>query len=208
MRPARSTVDQLPPQTLPPNVVRTLQKIAAETTVGVTVICGFPASGKSTVAQYLSKLTEAILLDKDAFAPDLEEAIMAELTGDPYDRDSASYATVVGPNIYKALVSCSLNVGARLPVIVDAPFIGHVRSAALDSQSLADLIRAKVAAPTPPIRTIWVSSHSESIRQRMVRRGAERDRPKLADWEAYRSEVLESGVDECAAAVVDYLLEN
>jgi hypothetical protein len=50
-----------------------------------------PAAGKTTATQFLSGLIDSVVLDKDAFAPQLEEAVMSELTGDPHDRDSALY---------------------------------------------------------------------------------------------------------------------
>ncbi|WP_194290018.1 AAA family ATPase [Nocardia macrotermitis] len=36
------------------------------------VCCGFPASGKSTTARFLAELTDAVVLDKDRYADDLE----------------------------------------------------------------------------------------------------------------------------------------
>lgn len=63
------------------------------------VICGFPASGKSTAAKYLAAVIDAVIIDKDSFAPDLEESVMTELTGNPHDKDSATYMRVVNPHI-------------------------------------------------------------------------------------------------------------
>ncbi|WP_406279115.1 hypothetical protein OH799_11415 [Nocardia sp. NBC_00881] len=42
----------------------------------------------------------------------------------------------------------------------------------------------------------------------MISRGAERDDPKLADWAAYESGVLDSGIRELAHAVVDIVIDN
>jgi predicted kinase len=97
---------------------------------GMLVIWGFPASGKSTAARYLASRRKATLLDKDSFAPALENAVMHELTGNPHDRDSAMYRRVVGPNIYDALTRTALRVAHHGPVVVDGPFLEYIRVAA------------------------------------------------------------------------------
>ncbi|MFE4457833.1 AAA family ATPase [Nocardia tengchongensis] len=125
----RPAVRPLPAEApLPMNAA--LDQLADHARTGVTVVCGFPASGKSTAARYLADITNAVIIDKDAFAPDLEESIMAELTGNPFDRDSASYMRVVNPHIYSAFIHQAFVVANHVPVIVDAPFIGHVQAAA------------------------------------------------------------------------------
>ncbi|MFE3985911.1 hypothetical protein ACFXPR_15635 [Nocardia tengchongensis] len=60
----------------------------------------------------------------------------------------------------------------------------------------------------PPIRTVWISAHPNQIRERMSERAAARDAGKLADWPTYRSNVLDSGIEDSARAVVDYVVGN
>jgi predicted kinase len=174
---------------------------------GVVLVCGFPASGKSTVTRYLADQLGAVVFDKDGLAPGLEESVMAELTGDPYDRDSAVYRRVVGPHIYQALVLNALRVGRQCPVILDAPFLEYVRTAAGLGVRLSDHISAQAAAPVP-VTTVWVAARPEVIRARMTSRGEPRDQPKLDDWPAYLGSVLESGVLADARDVVDVLVAN
>ncbi|WP_406281221.1 ATP-binding protein [Nocardia sp. NBC_00881] len=71
---------------------------------GALVICGFPASGKSSAAQFLASRTGGVVLDKDQLAPVLEESVMRRLTGDPFDRDSDIYRELVAPGIYDSLI--------------------------------------------------------------------------------------------------------
>lgn len=203
---ARST--NRPPTVLDPAAAVHLDRIARSTKAGVTIVCGFPASGKSTAARYLAEHVDAILIDKDTFAPGLEESVMAELTGNAHDRDSELYMRVVNPHIYTAFVNEALSVGHRVPVVVDAPFIGFVRAAAQQGVSLSDYIRSIATGPTPSVQTVWISADPNQIRARMTRRGAPRDAGKLADWEVYRSDVLESGLDAAAETVVDYVVRN
>lgn len=185
-----------------------LETIAAAAQTGVTIICGFPASGKSSTARLLAELTDAVIFDKDGFAPSLEESVMAELTGDPYDRDSSTYHRIVNSHIYSALVGQALTTAQRTPVILDAPFLGHVRAAAAQGISLSVHIASSAVGSIPPIRAVWVSATAEQIRQRMTFRGAPRDAGKLASWNTYRSDVLERGTAEQAAAVVDYVVRT
>ncbi|MFE3195887.1 AAA family ATPase [Nocardia sp. NPDC059240] len=181
---------------------------AVDYTPGVTVICGFPASGKTTATTYLAGLLDAVVFDKDHFAPQLEESVMAELTGDRHDRDSDIYARVVAPHLYQALVRTAVTVAERCPVLIDAPFLGYIRAATTSRISLADHIRAVAGAPATAVRTIWLASDPDRIRQRMQARAAERDRSKLADWPAYRDGVLTSGLDRLARTVVDQVVPN
>ncbi|MGW4244054.1 AAA family ATPase [Nocardia sp. NPDC004722] len=176
-------------------------------THGVVVVSGFPAVGKSSVSRWLASQFDAVVLDKDSFAPALEQAVMSELTGNPHDRDSATYRRIVGPHIYDALVQNALTIGRRHLVIVDAPFIDYVRSAAREEMSLATYIKTKANSATET-RTMWIHAAADEIRKRMIRRGAERDQPKIVDWPTYRSEVLDSGVGLVAQKVVDAVVMN
>lgn len=176
---------------------------------GAVVLCGFPASGKSTAARYLSTRTGAPILDKDGFAPLLEESLMARLTGDPHDRDSDTYRALVAPGIYDGLIRTGLTVAAAGPVLLDAPFLSIIRAAHAAGRTLAAHFRAVGgAAATVPVRTIWLDTPADRIRERMRRRGAERDAPKLAGWAGYHDAVLESGTREKAHAVCDLVLPS
>ncbi|MFF0495744.1 AAA family ATPase [Nocardia aobensis] len=186
-----------------------LREMASTATSGVTVVCGFPASGKTTVARLLAELVGAVVIDKDTFAPELEEAVMAALTGNPDDRDSSAYTRVVHPHIYTALVRHALTVGNYAPVIVDAPFLSHVRNAADRGVRLSQLIRSFASdGQAPAVRTLWVAASTDQIRQRMEQRGAARDASKLANWHTYQSDVLESGIEDAVQVVVDYVIHS
>lgn len=184
-----------------------LRELAAHAATGVTVVCGFPAAGKTTAARLLAELIDPIVLDKDTFAPRLEESVMAELTGNPHDRDSDLYRRVVSPHLYAALVQQAVTIARRCPVVVDAPFLGYISAAGEQGQRLSDYIRT-IAGGDATIRTVWVDTDTVRIRDRMARRGAERDRTKLCDWETYRTGVLDSGLALTGPAVVDYLVTN
>ncbi|MEV0355346.1 ATP-binding protein [Nocardia sp. NPDC050697] len=196
------------PPPLPAATEAQLTRLATGLT-GAVVICGFPASGKSTAARFLHSRTGAPILDKDRFAPLLEETLMARLTGDPHDRDSATYRALLSPGIYDGLIRTALTVAASAPVLVDAPFLSVIRAAHAAGRSLAEHFRAVSGTPdSVPVRTLWLDAPPERIRERMIARGAERDAPKLADWAAYHDGVLAAGNREQAHAVCDLVLET
>ncbi|MFE3447063.1 AAA family ATPase [Nocardia sp. NPDC059180] len=196
-----------PPQPFSPTAHQTLRDLAAHASSGVTIVCGFPAAGKTTATRLLAELVDPVVLDKDTFAPRLEESVMAELNGNPHDRDSDLYRRVVSPHLYAALVQQAVTIARRCPVVVDAPFLGYITAAGEQERRLSDYIRT-IAGDDAVIRTVWVETDTTQIRERMALRGAERDRPKLADWQTYRANVLDSGLAHTGPRVTDYRVTN
>ncbi|AFU02825.1 AAA family ATPase [Nocardia brasiliensis] len=176
---------------------------------GLVVVCGFPASGKSTAANWYAAQRGAVVLDKDAFVPRLECDVMTRLTGDPYDRDSEVYRSVVSPGIYEGLTRTGFRIGTAHNVVLDGPFLSVIRAASAANRSLAQQLRVITeVSDAVAVQTIWIDSSAALIRARMLSRGAERDAPKLADWDAYRKDVLDSGIREIAHRVVDIVIAN
>ncbi|MEU2258400.1 AAA family ATPase [Nocardia xishanensis] len=166
-----------------------------------------PSVGKSTAAGYLARVLGTSVLDKDRFAPLLEASVMARLTGDPYDRDSEVYRAVVAPGIYDGLIRTGLTLAPVFPVVLDAPFLSTIRDAAERGMRLSEHLRTYTELPeSVPVVTVWLDLTATVIRSRMLERGAERDAPKLADWEAYRTGVLDSGVRDLAPALCDLVV--
>lgn len=196
-----------PPLPFSPTAQQALHDLAVQAGTGVTIVCGFPAAGKTTATRLLAELVDPIVLDKDTFAPRLEESVMAELTGNPYDRDSDLYRRVVSPHLYAALVQQAVTIARRCPVVVDAPFLGYISAAGEQGQRLSDYIRT-ISGGDTAIRTVWVGTDTTQLRERMAYRGAERDQPKLADWETYRASVLDSDLAHTGPRVVDYRVVN
>jgi hypothetical protein len=164
--------------------------------------------GDTAATQFLADLVNPVVLDKDTFAPRLEESVMTELNGNPFDRDSGLYRRVVAPHLYAALIQLAVTISARCPVLVDAPFIGYIQAAADTGVLLADYLRTVADSPGAEIRTVWVNTDTVRIRDRMIERGAERDQHKLADWDNYRTTVLDSGLAQAGPDVVDHVVTN
>ncbi|MEV0688351.1 AAA family ATPase [Nocardia sp. NPDC050378] len=202
-----AAANPVPPLPFSPTAHLALRELATRAGTGVTVVCGFPAAGKTTATRLLAELIDPVVLDKDTFAPQLEESVMTELTGHPHDRDSDLYRRVVAPHLYAALVQQAVTIARRCPVVVDAPFLGYINTAGEQGQRLSDYIRT-ITGGDVAIRTVWVGTDTTRIRERMAHRSAERDRPKLAEWETYRSSVLDSGLAHTGPAVTDHLVVN
>ncbi|WP_433661101.1 AAA family ATPase [Nocardia sp. CA-128927] len=176
---------------------------------GVLVMCGFPGSGKSTAAAWVAAQAGAYVLDKDDFASRLERDVMGALVGDPSDRNSELYWSVMVPGIYEGLIRTGLGIAVHHPIVLDGPFLSVIRQAADAGLSLGQHIRAVAQAPDSlVVHSVWLDSSAVQIKQRMITRGAERDRGKLADWETYRQNVLDSGTREIAHTVVDVVISN
>ncbi|MGW1738831.1 hypothetical protein ACWCPQ_08460 [Nocardia sp. NPDC001965] len=94
-------------------------------------------------------------------------------------------------------------------MVLEAPFLSILRAAAAVACSFGEFLRQHAqAAAQLPVVAVWIDSPAEQIRQRMIARGSARDAPKLADWPAYRSGVLDSGVRGLAHTVCDLVIEN
>ncbi|WP_181063525.1 AAA family ATPase [Nocardia nova] len=175
---------------------------------GALVVCGFPASGKSTAARFVAGLSDAVVLDKDTHAPELEVSVMSRLT-EPHDRDSDTYKTLVAPHLYLSLIRTGLTVAAKHPVVLDGPFLGAIQDAADAEKRLSEhLYDIAGVDEVVPVTTVWLDSDASEIRTRMRERGAERDTPKLRDWDTYQTTVLDSGIRTLAHKLVDFVIPN
>jgi hypothetical protein len=106
-----------------------------------------------------------------------------------------------------SLIGTGLVVAERHPVILNAPFLSPIREASAAGAMLRQHLRARSGAPNDlPVVTVWLDSSPEVIRERMIARGAQRDHPKLTDWQAYRRDVLIGGVREQAHTVCDVVI--
>jgi predicted kinase len=137
------------------------------------VVTGAPGSGKSTLGRLLAQRLGAVLLDLDTATADLT-AIIADLLG-THDLDDpllakatreARYATIT------ALAEENLRLG--ISAVLVAPFTAERR----DPPAWAALHRRLQAAGGVP-SLVWLAIRGDVVAQRVSRRGAGRDLPKL-----------------------------
>lgn len=146
------------------------------------ITLGGAGSGKSTLSRHLSGLTGAVYLDKDTLSGPLVNIALEALGQDPTDRESnALYLERVMPAEYETLfAAASQNLHLGHSVVLDAPFVAYLGDAEYLERAIA-----RASWPAARIRVIHVRTSPEVVRRRLVERASERDRVKLADWDAY-----------------------
>ncbi|RAY15938.1 ATP-binding protein [Actinomadura craniellae] len=163
------------------------------------VVAGLAGSGKTETGKLLSGLTGWALLDKDTLTRPLVESLLLRLAGDPHDRHSPVYAEGVRPLEYSCLMKAGWeNLACGTSVILSAPFIREVNDAAWIRRTRRRCQRFGVE-----LRVVWVASDADTMRMRLVSRGAERDMWKLANWDDYLSDVDPEMLPSCPHFVID-----
>ncbi|MFJ6064603.1 AAA family ATPase [Streptomyces tendae] len=155
------------------------------------ITLGGAGSGKSTLSRHLSSLTGAAYLDKDTIAGPLVRVALEAFGQDPSDRESNElYVQRVMPAEYETLfATAGRNLELGHSVVLDAPFVAYLAD--------PDFLRRsteRASWPAARVRVLHVRTSPEVVRQRLIERGSERDRVKLADWDAYWERF---GVLEC-----------
>ncbi len=146
------------------------------------ITLGGAGSGKSTLSRHLSSVTGSVYLDKDTLAGPLVKVALEALGQDPSDRESnALYLEKIMPAEYETLfATAGRNLELGHSVVLDAPFVAY-----LDDPDFLRRFTENAAWPAARIRVIHVCASPDVVRQRLVDRGSERDRIKLAEWDTY-----------------------
>lgn len=147
------------------------------------LVCGAPASGKSTLGRALAARLGAALLDQDVLTAPLI-AVVSALLGSG-DLDSPKLAGATRAARYETLVAgAEDNLLTGRPVVLVAPFSAERRDPEAWARLAERLERAGGAATL-----VWLRLTGEQLLARMRDRGAERDQPKLADGAAYLARI-------------------
>jgi predicted kinase len=143
----------------------------------IHLVSGPPASGKTTYARQLAARIGAVLLDSDAVTERLIRAGLTLAGLDPDDRDSPAYKAAFRQVVYETLFDLAKSHCYRLPVVIAGPFTREGGDAEWPARLAARL------GAMPEFHYVWCEPAERKAR--LIARGAARDLPKLADWEAY-----------------------
>lgn len=152
------------------------------TVPSVFVVIGSAGSGKTTIAQQTAMEHDAAYLDKDRICGRLVEFALNATGHDPSDRESNGYYREnLLPLEYQTLMDVAgVNLRIGRSVVLDAPFGAYF--------AIPDyLARAAEEFHWPPseITVVRVQVPQDILRGRLMQRGLERDRWKLAHWDEY-----------------------
>ena len=143
----------------------------------IHLVSGPPAAGKTTYARKLADQLGAVLLDSDEVTERLIRAGLKLAGLDPDDRDSPPYKAAFRDAVYETLFDLAKSHCSRLPVVIAGPFTREGGDADWPRRLEERL------GVMPEFHFVWC--HPEVRRRRILNRGATRDLPKLADWDAY-----------------------
>lgn len=141
------------------------------------VVCGPPAAGKSVHGRALAGRLGAAFLDSDTVSERIVQAGLRVAGLSPDDRDSPVYKSHFREAVYETLFILAEENLPQVPVVIAGPFTR-------ESQEAGWLGRLEARFRTA-VEIHFVRADPEVRRERMVARGSERDRAKLADWEGY-----------------------
>jgi predicted kinase len=150
------------------------------------VVAGAPGAGKSTVAGALCRLLRPApaLLDKDTLFSGLVAEVLAAHDRAYAEREGAWYDAHVKVHEYAGMTAAARQIrSVGCSVVLVAPFTAEIRDAARWSSWVAEL-------GGEPVRLIWVRSDAATLRSRLTSRERERDRGKLANFEAFIERML------------------
>jgi predicted kinase len=143
------------------------------------VVCGPPASGKSTLARALASRLSAALFDQDVLTGPLT-SVVAQLLGSD-DLDNPALADATRAARYETLAAgAEENLQIGRAVVLVAPYSTERRDP-VAWKRLAERLSGAGGLAT----LVWLRVTGEELLARMSERAADRDRDKLADRAAY-----------------------
>jgi predicted kinase len=149
------------------------------------IVIGTAGSGKSTIAQRLARQHGAAYLDKDAMSARFVEAALVSAGYDPGDREANPfYRDSILPLEYDSLLDVAgANLRLGRPVVVDAPFSPY-----LSDPTFITAAAKRFDWPPVEVEVVRVRVSPGTLQDRLRKRGLERDRIKLAQWDEYWAE--------------------
>lgn len=92
------------------------------------LVCGLPASGKTTFAKKLAQQTGAAFFDSDTTTDLIIQAAHRAAEIDPHDRDSPIYKQTYREPVYETLFALAAENLAHTDVIIAGPFTAELKN--------------------------------------------------------------------------------
>jgi predicted kinase len=137
------------------------------------IVCGLPASGKTTFARELAVRTSAALFDSDTATNLIIQAAHVAAGIDPNDRDSATYKQTYREPVYETLFALAVENLPQTDVIIAGPFTAELK----DKETWMKALQKRF--PDHPIQLHHLEIPEQERLERMKARGALRDQAKL-----------------------------
>lgn len=146
-------------------------------------VVGPAGSGKSTSSKLIAARLGAAYVDKDTVATGFTEAILTLAGTDPHERDNNTYYQdhVMDLEYETILRVATDNLALGNSVVLDAPFGRYLRRDAFLTDAAARLGWGDDVRPV----VVHVRVDGDAIRNRLIRRGLERDAWKIAHWDEF-----------------------
>lgn len=141
------------------------------------VICGAPASGKSTYGAALAQKHSAALLDIDTCTELLVKSALRITNRDPNDRDSLYFKETFREPIYSTLFNIARENLPWIDTVIVGPFTKE-----LQSHDWLQRLKEDLCAE---VEIHYLTADINEIKKRMEIRNNPRDIPKLNDWDSY-----------------------
>ena len=139
------------------------------------IICGSPASGKTTYGKELAKTKKAVYLDIDLSTEPLIQKALLESGHDKDDRDSDYFKETYREVIYKTMFDIARENLQWIDVVIVGPFTRELRI-----ESWPEILASELRSE---MEVHYVYCNAEERRKRMIERNSKRDVAKLKNWE-------------------------
>jgi predicted kinase len=162
------------------------------------LVCGPPGVGKTYIGRLLGAGLECAIVDQDNLGDPLVRKILELVGCDSDDRESRAFHEHVRGPLYSSLMHHAwFQLRAGLSVVVVATF-----SMEANNPGWVASLKEQARVESVQLTIVSVAASNETIRQRLLSRGAVRDAGKLGDWPAFLEAMSSRYRDQLADVVI------
>ncbi len=145
----------------------------------VFIVCGSPASGKTTYGKELAQKEKAAFLDIDISTERLVQLSLIESGYSKDDRDSDYFKSTYREVIYQTLFDIARENLQWIDVVIVGPFTRELRN-----KAWPEILASELGAE---VEVHYIYCNSNERRNRMIERNSKRDKAKLQNWDEVNS---------------------